>query len=290
MGNGSSRQDYGELLRRALSSGLQELDSTIVQIPNDANVQHAVLVATARTAGGLVFRAVGEASRDAVSVDDRYALLTLAESRAKTRVLDEVLCLTDGARAPRDAGMATLPHEGSSDVGDETADRPDATVEMRSEVPATLQADATNRGPDTPSPALMPSLAPEERTVACAESRGPMLATQGIASDPHADFAGKPAVSGMLSRRSASGLRPKVASLDEALGPDVLARLMHLTRRKAEAEGAPISEEVAMQRLESYFQRAFGHSIAEGTQIEGQRVVQRLTAGGGVTTGSHLQP
>jgi hypothetical protein len=70
--------------------------------------------------------------------------------------------------------------------------------------------------------------------------------------------------------------RPAGSQLDEELGPDVLARLMHLTRKKAESEGIAITEEEAMHRLDSYFQRAFGHAVATGTRVEGQRVVQRL--------------
>jgi hypothetical protein len=51
-----------------------------------------------------------------------------------------------------------------------------------------------------------------------------------------------------------------------------------MTRKKAAMEGGEITEEDAMRKLDSFFQRAFGHSLAEGTRMEGQRVVQRLAS------------
>jgi hypothetical protein len=58
-------------------------------------------------------------------------------------------------------------------------------------------------------------------------------------------------------------------------------------------EGNPATEEEAMRRLNSYFQRAFGHDLSEASRMEGQRVVQRLAAdlarmsaeSGGLATG-----
>jgi hypothetical protein len=51
-----------------------------------------------------------------------------------------------------------------------------------------------------------------------------------------------------------------------------------MTRKKAAQEGGEITEEEAMRKLDSFFQRAFGHPLAEGTRMEGQRVVQRLAS------------
>jgi hypothetical protein len=64
----------------------------------------------------------------------------------------------------------------------------------------------------------------------------------------------------------------------EALGADVVAKLLQMTRRKATLEGADSSEEEALRKLDSFFQRAFGHPMSEATRMEGQRVVQRLAS------------
>jgi hypothetical protein len=51
-----------------------------------------------------------------------------------------------------------------------------------------------------------------------------------------------------------------------------------MTRRIGELKQEELSEEEALAKLDSFFQRAFNHPLAEGTRMEGQRVVQRLAA------------
>ena len=259
MGNGPTLAGYAELLQRALSLGLLELDSTVVQLPSEANSHHAVLLATARTDSGLVLRAVGEAYRDAASGDDRFALLTLAESRAKARVLSEIMCLPGSS-------SETLPSALAERVEEAVAGRLEqVNLSTRG---GTLAAPATGTaGGDSKAPriSLLSTLAAEEPAGGTHDASATRFAGDRLRS--HAEPG---ATTTTTSRPPAAGSKPKVASVVEALEPDVLARLMHLTRRKAEDEGSPISEEEAMLRLDSYFQRAFGHPVAEGTQIEGQ--------------------
>ena len=90
MSTDGSALGYPELLRLATSKGLTELDSTIVQIPSDANGGHGVVLAAARTGTGL-FRAVGEAWRDTLPASQQPQTLTVAEVRAKTRALCEAV-------------------------------------------------------------------------------------------------------------------------------------------------------------------------------------------------------
>ena len=66
--------------------------------------------------------------------------------------------------------------------------------------------------------------------------------------------------------------------LVDGLGTDMLNRLLEMTKRKAAIEGNTAGDDEALQRLDSYFQRAFGHPLSEATRMEGQRVIQRLAA------------
>jgi hypothetical protein len=267
VGNGPTLAGYAELLQRALSLGLLELDSSVVQLPSDANSHHAVLLATARTDSGLVLRAVGEAYRDAASGDDRFALLTLAESRAKARVLSEVLCIPGASAAPLSSMFAEHVEEAAAGLPEYV----DQTTRVAAfAAPAT---DTADRDSTSPRISLLSTPAAEETAGGMHAAAAPRFAVDSARG--HAETRAM-----SPSRSPAAGPKSKIVSVDEAIEPDVLARLMHLTRRKAEEEGSPISEEEAMLRLDSYFQRAFGHPVAEGTQIEGQRVVQRLVSGG----------
>ncbi|MGH2411044.1 MAG: hypothetical protein ACRDGS_11835, partial [Chloroflexota bacterium] len=90
MSTPSGMRGYAELLRAALSDGMQELDCTLVQLPGEQNGYQAVVLATVRTSRGL-FRAVGEAARDRLPADEREHTLTVAEIRAKTRALGDAV-------------------------------------------------------------------------------------------------------------------------------------------------------------------------------------------------------
>jgi hypothetical protein len=275
---------HAEPLRQAITRGLRELDCTIVQIPADTNGHYAVVLATVTTCEGLVFRAVGEASRDTLPQAWRHMVLTVAESRAKARALAEAAGVPDYAvdRADTDseAGAlltADLGDGASGDVGlaapSETAhDQEPALREGSAPVaaPARGGADAGIAGRPEVGAAAELAVGPEVRAATAPASAG---WSSGVAN-----AARKEAVQ-MQSPAKPSSQRPSApAQLSEELGPDVLARLLHLTRKKAESEGASITEEEAMRRLDSYFQRAFGHTVSQGTRVEGQRVIQRLTS------------
>ncbi len=275
MGDEQSTPAYADLLRTALLLGLQELECSIVQLPAQAEWRHAVVLATARTSSGLLFRAIGEACADGESGDDKRALVTLAESRAKRRVLSELAC-------------ASPSHVDAENLGAQEAS---VSAEIRD---AGEKAEGPARHGDEPLPPLFSSAvslkdaaahpcpvppAEKGRAGSPEEPVGTAQAGQPSVGDPSEGNAAR-GESVEARHSSGGGAKHGGVNMEAAIGPDVLRRLMDLTRRKAEAEGAPIGEEEAMQRIDSYFQRAFGHPVAEGTQIEGQRVVQRLISGG----------
>jgi hypothetical protein len=109
MSTDGSALGFAELLRLATSNGLQELDSTIVQIPNEQNGHHAIVLAGARTTKSL-YRAVGEAWRDSLPAPLRAQALTVAEQRAKIRALCEAVGMPQplaAAEAPARAEQPT---------------------------------------------------------------------------------------------------------------------------------------------------------------------------------------
>src|SRR5579871_6384322 len=108
MSTDGSALGYAELLRLATSGGLQELESTIVQIPTDQNGHHAVVLAGART-GKAIFRAVGEAWRDTLPPPLRAQTLTVAEMRAKTRALCEAVGMPQPLAVPDGPTRAEQP-------------------------------------------------------------------------------------------------------------------------------------------------------------------------------------
>jgi hypothetical protein len=279
MGNELIMPAYAEALRRALSMGLRELDSTIVRLPGEAGCRHAVVLATVRANDGVVLRAVGEANADGDSGDDARFLVTLAESRAKGRVLSELMCLAiSGAEASEGraaGGRDELPRftDGAADVRSETGDHSKASL-------AEAVTDAGDHQLDTSPLSPVASHTAGER-VPVMETGEPPPARAKQAASEHSSRLEDRSTGFSSSQKPDPGSQRGLLSVDVAIGPDVVARLLQLTRRKAEAEGAPICEEEAMLRIDSYFQRAFGHPVAEGTQIEGQRVVQRLMSGTG---------
>lgn len=241
---------YPELLRLAVSKGLQELDVTVVQVPAEANGGHAVVLATARTTASQ-YRALGEAWwSDAGSGRPPQALI-LAEHRAKTSALCEAVGM------PR-AGEAGSSGESGNDVG-QRAPHKAAPVEVK------------------PGPRPVPAA---QRHDDAAPSAGAPQRNAGGETGDRAErpVTAKSADSG-ASPRAAVGARPAPrlsVSAAEGLGPDVLQKLLQMTRQIGELKHEELTEEEALAKLDSFFMRAFNHPLAEATRVEGQRVVQRL--------------
>jgi len=260
-------QDYSVVLRHALSCGLQELDCTIVQVPSEQNHQHAIVIATATTAGGEVFRAIGEAYREALPESRAHFVLTVAEARAKTRALEAVAGDLHGPHA----SDAPNSHDAQDSAGAEVSSKPDPTcavIAAHSDHPATMTMGSGAKQP-------------EGVQVWGHASLGTQSSESAPARDGFRDPAGlEPSAQDVaaITAKPRTRAADTAAQINDDLGPEVLARMLHLTRRKAESEGTPVTEEEAMQRLDAYFQRAFGHTVAGGTRFEGQRVIQRLTA------------
>jgi hypothetical protein len=258
---------YAELLRLATTNGLQELDCSVVQIPHDGNGNHAVVLAAARTSRG-VFRAIGEARMASVPAALHELLLTVAEQRAKTRAMSEavgmphVLRADQGGDAVAKPTMQNAPAQPAAPI----AQPPEKlAVAAAQESTATVTTQATNA---ENSPAAAKRLTPEPVSAA---QPGPSPLKQ-----PVRDATTTPQTP--LKHEAQPGKASNTVPFSEGLGPEVLARLLDMTRRKAQAEGAAITEEEAMQRLDSFFQRAFGHPLSDGSRMEGQRVVQRLAS------------
>ncbi len=269
--------DYMELVRLATAQGLQGLDSTIVQLPGDQNGHHGVVMATVTTKQGL-FRAVGEAWRDLMPATRRGETLTIAEIRAKSRALREavgmpILAASEPVRpgeAPASSVAVALAEGGRRG----TAARAEGGL-------AGAGAGRSVAGPSTPvkPTALDPIVAsapmgggkPSREQLRASAMHAGSVAPTAAGDESGDDDETGTAVDTDHPVRSAS------APLD-GLGVEMVNRLLQMTQRKATMEGNPAGEEEAMRRLDSYFQRAFGHPLAEATRMEGQRVIQRLAA------------
>lgn len=291
MSTDGSALGYAELLKLASANGLQELDCTIVQIPAEQNAHHGVVLAAVRTSRGL-FRAVGEAWRDSLPAAQREQTLTVAESRAKTRALCEAV----GMPQPLAASVPARPSEpvaaaspSSPSGAPRTADPRPPTVAAVPDAPATpAKVNATR--PSAPDPSDQPAPRRGQGTEPPVPARPPAARTAPtpVESSEPAEDVGRAARQAPARPAARSALIPV-----ETMGPDMLAKLLQMTRRKASMEGNPATEEEALRRLDSYFQRAFGHELSEASRMEGQRVVQRLAAdlarmstdSGGMATG-----
>jgi hypothetical protein len=271
--------DYEALVRQATGHGLQGLDCTLVQLPSDQNGHHGVVLAAATTERG-VFRAVGEAWRDLLPPARRGETLTLAETIAKSRALREalgmpiVLASKPIASVPAPAGGGALgrPEGESERVSSRTATVGSGSVDAA--VPASLAQANTSRpsvGPLATS-SDGKNAVPRAGLVSGGEAAAKPVTPDGAAkqsSTPLADEHGSDDAEGQA--------KPSHTPID-GLGTDMVNRLLQMTKRKATIEGNPAGDEEALQRLDSYFQRAFGHPLAEATRMEGQRVIQRLAA------------
>ena len=299
---------YPELLRLATSKGLTELDSTIVQIPSEANGNHGVVLAAARTGTGL-FRAVGEAWRDTLPTAQQAQTLTVAELRAKTRALCEAV----GMPQPlADAAAPLLGSEASSMAALRPATPPAARQgEQR---PSALREEPASRlSPADPAADTGPSARADADPVRRGAEQGAVatgsrglgggLAETVVARPPAgvvpapatpAPAAGQPAGGGIapedepagtaagkertLSPRPVSRPAPGSPLGNDGIGPDITSKLLQMTRRIAELKAEEMTEEGALERLDSFFQRRFGHGLDQATRMEGQGVVQRLAS------------
>lgn len=86
---------YGAKLDLAHQAGLHSLVTTVLQLPSPENGRLAVVMATAEFANGDVFTDVGDACPESTSPQMASALLRLASTRAKGRVLSDALNLPE---------------------------------------------------------------------------------------------------------------------------------------------------------------------------------------------------
>jgi len=81
-----------------------------------------------------------------------------------------------------------------------------------------------------------------------------------------------------LSPRPVSRPAPGSPLGNDGIGPEITSKLLQMTRRIAELKAEEMTEEGALERLDSFFQRRFGHGLDQATRMEGQGVVQRLAS------------
>jgi hypothetical protein len=103
---------WAGVLDAATEAGLKSLVTTIVQIPGPENGHLAVVMARAEFADGRVFEDVGDASPQSTSPALAPAVLRLASTRAKGRVLRDSLNVgeTMYEELPDDDEMAGAKH------------------------------------------------------------------------------------------------------------------------------------------------------------------------------------
>jgi hypothetical protein len=263
--------DYEALVRRAMSQGLQGLDCTLVQLPGDQNGHHGVVLAAVTTDRG-VFRAVGEAWRDLLPPARRGETLTTAEIRAKTRALREALGMP----------ASSITHASAVSVAPVNGSIPTEAEIVSTHVTATAASAAESSARSTAAAAPAGSIRAVPTPPYELDSRKNQAARAGTPVKP-ATVSGPTAGKGGGGSEERESSEPEIPAkpsqmLVDGLGTDMLNRLLEMTKRKAAIEGNTAGDDEALQRLDSYFQRAFGHPLSEATRMEGQRVIQRLAA------------
>ena len=108
---------YAGLLDEAHDRGLRGIDTELVQVPDDANGNVAIVKATAEMDDGRRFSGIGDASPENVGRNIVPHLIRMAETRAKARALRDAVNvgataleeLSDGDDAPptEDFGATT---------------------------------------------------------------------------------------------------------------------------------------------------------------------------------------
>lgn len=289
MSTDGSQLGFGELLRLAGSKGLQELDVQLAQVPDEGNAGHAVVVASARTSGAL-YRAVGEAWRDELPSAHRFHVLTVAERRAKIRVLCEAV----GMPQPTIAGIEMSAEQAAPESQSSPAPAPRSVVDARPapqrdlpglrsgslrEPAATLTVPADGAHARTSPPAHATEVAAQRvATAGAAEGDRQGFGVQQRAAAPRPGTAA-PATERPQPEAGTEQKRPGAQQIaPEPLGPDIFQQLMRMMHQKGALDGEEITDEEAHARLDSFFQRAFNHPLEEGTRVEGKQTIQRLAS------------
>jgi hypothetical protein len=269
---------------RLTTHGVQDIGCTVLQMPADENHHYAVVVVSVITTAGATFRAIGEAVRESLPGGYENQTLTVAEIRATERALDAAAGRLRRLGSPHTGGLeqAVTPAEAGPETAEESSDTEPSSPAPDSDSDATVDEPAAAVETVHLTEVTVDAAPPVGETAAVAVVEAPAESVDKPAPEAPPEEPGPSQNDGVPQRQVPP--RPAVArttalpQLTDELGPDVLARLLQLTRKKAESEGTAIIEEEAMRRLDSYFQRAFGHPVAVGTRVEGQRVVQRLMA------------
>ena len=262
-----------ELVELARREGLNAIDVVVIQLPNEDNGHSAVVLATARTADG-GFSAVGEASPLTATPEWGGFMVTLAEMRAKARAVRELvgrgLLVHHEGHTPYGAGSAgtngAMTRQSGTIVGhpDAADASPSAVADLNNSPNQNgLEAHEGNRNVQASSLA-QPS---DVRSRDTDSSQGQTVAEPDI---KHAT-SGSDHESEALTR---TGDDPDFDAIDR----DMEAKLLKFAISIAELEGDELSESEARSKLDGFFVRAFKHPLARASRIEGQRVVQRLSA------------
>jgi hypothetical protein len=116
---GKSFPTYPGVLDLATKSGLVSLTTELLQVPGDGNGHTAIVQATATFEGGRTFSDVGDASPRNVGKHLIEAIIRMASTRAKGRVLRDAM----------NVGEALL-----EEIGEEPAPAPPAQTVQRSQI------------------------------------------------------------------------------------------------------------------------------------------------------------
>ena len=126
---------YAGLLEEAHSRGLRSIETDLLQVPEDANGEVAIVRAVVRTEDGK-FTGIGDASPENVNRTIAPHVIRMAETRAKARALRDAINV--GVTAFEELGGEDGGEVVESPRGSGGDERPAARVqENRGELPAT---------------------------------------------------------------------------------------------------------------------------------------------------------
>ena len=153
---------FAGLLDEAHGLGLRGIDTDLLQVPDEANGNVAIVKATAEMEDGRRFSGLGDASPDNVGRSIAPHIIRMAETRAKARALRDAVNvgataleeLSDGDDAP----LASRGYDGSSARGSGSSSgsaRPTAIRGGRQDAaqgpPPAAEQDAPNGQPEKPA-------------------------------------------------------------------------------------------------------------------------------------------